>query len=77
LLLYHVVAGKVLAADLKDGNVKTMNGEKVKVDVESDKVEIDGAKVYSTDVAATNGVMHTLGKVLIPKSMEGFAGLEK
>lgn len=77
LLLYHVVAGKVLAADLKDGEVKTMNGEKVKVNVESDKVEIDESKVFSADIAATNGVMHTIGKVLIPKSMEGFAGLDK
>jgi uncharacterized surface protein with fasciclin (FAS1) repeats len=77
LLLYHVIAGKVTAADLKDGDVKTMNGEKVKVNVESDKVEIDGSKVFSADIPATNGVMHTLGKVLIPKSMEGFAGLDK
>lgn len=77
LLLYHVIAGKLLAADLKDGDVKTMNGEKVKVDVETDKVEIDGSKVFSADVAATNGVMHTIGTVLVPKSLEGFAGLEK
>lgn len=77
LLLYHVIAGKLLAADLKDGDVKTMNGEKVKVDVEPDKVELDGSKVYSADVAATNGVMHTIGTVLVPKSLTGFAGLEK
>jgi uncharacterized surface protein with fasciclin (FAS1) repeats len=77
LLLYHVVAGRLLAADLKDGDVKTMNGEKIKVDVETDKVEIDGSKVFSADVTATNGVMHTVGTVLVPKSLEGFAGLEK
>jgi uncharacterized surface protein with fasciclin (FAS1) repeats len=77
LLLYHVVAGKLLAADLKDGDVKTMNGEKIKVDVETDKVEIDGSKVFSADVTATNGVMHAIGTVLVPKSLEGFAGLEK
>jgi uncharacterized surface protein with fasciclin (FAS1) repeats len=77
LLLYHVIAGKLLAADLKDGDVKTMNGEKVKVDVESDKIELDGSKVFSADVAATNGIMHTIGTVLVPKSLEGFAGLEK
>ncbi len=77
LLLYHVVAGKVLAADLKDGDVKTMNGEKVKIDVESDKIEVDGLKVFSADVAATNGVMHSIGEVLVPKSLKGFAGLDK
>jgi uncharacterized surface protein with fasciclin (FAS1) repeats len=76
-LLYHVVAGKVLAADLKDGDVKTMNGEKVKVEIGTDKVELDGSKVFSTDVVANNGVMHTLGTVLIPKSLDGFAGLDK
>lgn len=77
LLLYHIIAGRMLAADLKDGEVKTMNGEKVKIDVEAAKIELDGSKVFSTDVTASNGVMHTLGKVLVPKSLEGFAGLDK
>lgn len=76
LLLYHVVAGKVLAADLIDGDVKTVNGEKVKIDVSTDKIEVDGNKVYSSDVSATNGVMHSIGKVLVPKSLDGFAGLK-
>ena len=76
LLLYHVVAGKVLAADLTDGDVKTVNGEKVKIDVSTDKIEVDGAKVFSADVSATNGVMHSIGKVLVPKSLDGFAGLK-
>jgi uncharacterized surface protein with fasciclin (FAS1) repeats len=76
LLLYHVVAGKVLAADLTNGDVKTVNGAKLKVDVSSDKIEVDGAKVYSSDVSATNGVMHSIGKVLVPKSLDGFAGLK-
>ena len=77
LLLYHVVAGKVLSADLKDGDVKTMNGEKVKIDVSSGKVEVEGAKVFSADVMANNGVMHTVGTVIIPKSLDDFAGLDK
>ena len=77
LLLYHVVAGKVLSTDLKDGDVKTMNGEKVKIDVSSEKIEVDGAKVFSADVMANNGVMHTIGTVIIPKSLDDFAGLDK
>lgn len=77
LLLYHVIPGLVLAADLKDGLVKTMNAEKVKIDAAGDKIEIDGSKVFSTDVMANNGVMHTIGTVLIPKSLDGFAGLDK
>lgn len=77
LLLYHVIAGRMLAADLKDGDVKTMNGEKVKIGSGTDKVEIDGSKIFSSDVVANNGVMHSIGKVLVPKSMEGFVGLGK
>lgn len=76
LLLYHVIPGKMLAADLKDGDVKTMNGEKVKIDVDGDKIQIGDAKVFSSDVMATNGVMHSIGTVLIPKSLDGFSGLE-
>ena len=77
LLLYHVIAGKMLAADLKKGEVKTLNGEKVKIDADDGKIEINDAKVFSSDVTATNGVMHSIGKVLIPKSMDDFAGLDR
>ena len=77
LLLYHVIPDQMLAVDLKEGQVTTLNGEKVKVKVDNGKVEIDAAKVFSTDVMANNGVMHSIGAVLIPKSMEGFSGLDK
>ncbi len=80
LLLYHVVAGKVMAADLKDDEkVTTMNGEKIEFDIDDQgkDVEInDDVKVFSTDVSATNGVMHSIGEVLVPKSLDGFAGLK-
>ena len=76
LLMYHVVPGRVLSTDLKDGDAKTLNGEKVKVDVSDKKIEIQGHKVFSADVAATNGVMHTIGAVMVPKSLDGFAGLD-
>lgn len=74
LLLYHVVAGRVLASDLKDGNVKTMNGEEVKIDVERDKIEVDESKVFSSDVMASNGVMHSIGEVLVPETLKEFIG---
>ncbi len=77
LMLYHVVAGRMLAADMKDGDVKYMNGEKLKIGVAADKIEIDGSKVFSADVTANNGIMHSIGTVLVPKSLEGFAGLDK
>lgn len=77
LLLYHVVPGKVLAAELKEGEVKTMNGEKVKIDLDGKDVKIDDSKVFSADVPATNGVMHSIGTVLIPKSLKDFSPLTK
>ncbi|GAA5126556.1 fasciclin domain-containing protein [Luteolibacter yonseiensis] len=76
LLLYHVIAGNMPASTLKDGDVKTMNGEKIKIDVDGDKIEVDEAKVFSADVPATNGVMHSVGKVLIPKSLKDFSPLD-
>ena len=77
LLLYHVVAGIVLSTDLMDGDVKTVNGEKLSIDVSADKIEVNGAKVFSADVVAKNGVMHSIGEVLIPESLDGFVGLDK
>lgn len=77
LLLYHVVAGKVPAAALKDGEITTMNGEKVKVEIDDKTVEVGDTKVFSADVMATNGVMHSIGEVLVPKSLDGFAKLEE
>lgn len=78
LLLYHVVAGKVMSSTLKDGEVKAMNGEKLKIEVGSDKVEVDGSKVFTADVVASNGVMHSLGDVLVPATLKEFvAGLAK
>lgn len=79
LLLYHVVAGNVMATDLKDDTeVKTMNGEKIDVDVDKDgtEIEIEDVKVASADVKANNGVMHSIGEVLVPESLDGFAGLD-
>ncbi len=77
LLLYHVVAGNMPAAQLSDGEVKTMNGEKVVVAVSGKDIEVNKSKVFSADVMANNGVMHSVGMVLIPKSLDGFAGLDK
>jgi uncharacterized surface protein with fasciclin (FAS1) repeats len=53
-----------------------MNGEKFEVEVDGKDVEINDSKVFSTDVPATNGVMHSIGSVLVPESLDGFAGLD-
>jgi uncharacterized surface protein with fasciclin (FAS1) repeats len=71
ILTYHVVSGKVMAADvvkLKDGTkVKTVNGAEIKV---SNKhgVKVNDSNVVKTDIEATNGVIHVIDTVLIPKT---------
>ena len=77
LLMYHVVPGKFMAADLKDGDVKTANGEKVEIDVETDTVKVEDSKVSKADLVLSNGVVHSVDMVLVPKSLDGFAGLDE
>jgi uncharacterized surface protein with fasciclin (FAS1) repeats len=68
ILTYHVVSGKHLAAELKDGSeLTTVEGEKLKVSINGHKVMIGGALVTTADVAASNGVVHLIDKVLLPK----------
>ena len=70
VLKYHVVAGTVKAADLKDGQeLTTLQGEKIKVSIKDGKVYVGGAEVTNPDVAVNNGVVHITNKVLVPKKM--------
>ena len=66
ILTYHVVAGKVMAADVKTMKAKTVNGKELNVNVANGTVTINGAKVLKTDVAASNGVIHVIDTVVIP-----------
>ncbi len=66
VLTYHVVSGKVLAADLKSGDVKTVEGSAAHVVVGENGVTVNGAKVTSADVACTNGVIHIIDTVIMP-----------
>lgn len=66
LLTYHVVAGKVMAADVKNGNSKTVNGANVALSKAGDFVIVEQALVQTADISATNGVVHTVDGVLIP-----------
>ena len=67
ILTYHVVSGNAMAADLKDGQeLTTVQGGKLKVSIKGDKVMINGANVTMADVAASNGVVHVIDKVLMP-----------
>ena len=66
VLTYHVVAGKVMAADVKAGKVKTVQGSELTVST-TGGVMVDGAKVSATDIVADNGVIHVIDSVIIPK----------
>lgn len=68
ILTYHVVAGAVKAADLKDGQeLTTVQGGKLKVTIKDGKVMINGANVTIADVISSNGVTHVIDGVLMPK----------
>ncbi len=69
VLTYHVVPGKVMSSALagKTTDAKTVEGRTVKVDATGVGVAVNGAKVVAADVAATNGVIHAIDTVLIPK----------
>ena len=66
VLTYHVVAGKVMAADVKAGKVKTVQGSEITV-ATTGGVTVDGAKVSATDIVASNGVIHVIDSVILPK----------
>ena len=69
ILTYHVVPGKVMAADvLKDKELKTVNGAPLEIDASSSGVMVDDAKVMKTDIPATNGVIHVIDSVVLPPS---------
>jgi uncharacterized surface protein with fasciclin (FAS1) repeats len=73
ILTYHVVPGKVMAADvlkMKSGNPKTVNGQTVAIVVRDGKVFVDGAQVVTTDIVATNGVIHVIDAVIMPKASQ-------
>jgi uncharacterized surface protein with fasciclin (FAS1) repeats len=67
ILTYHVVPGKVMAKDVKTGEVKTAQGQSVALKADGGKVTVGGANVVMADVAATNGVIHAIDSVIMPK----------
>ena len=67
ILTYHVVAGKVMAADVKTMMAKTVQGGSLDIKVADGGVMVDSAKVVKTDIVGTNGVIHVIDSVLMPK----------
>ena len=68
ILKYHVIPAKVMAKDVKSGKAKTVLGKEVNISASEWGVKVDNAKVIKTDVAASNGVIHVIDQVILPKS---------
>ncbi len=70
VLLYHVVSGKVMAADvMKMKSAKTVEGGRIRIRVKGGTVMVDNAKVVKTDIACDNGVIHVIDAVMLPKDL--------
>jgi uncharacterized surface protein with fasciclin (FAS1) repeats len=77
LLMYHVLQGNFMSSDLKEGEVQTANGEKAEIDIDGATIEIEDSKVAKADLVLNNGVIHSIDQVLVPKSLDGFLGLDE
>mmetsp|Transcript_8703 Transcript_8703/g.18168 ORF Transcript_8703/g.18168 Transcript_8703/m.18168 type:complete len:170 (+) Transcript_8703:211-720(+) len=68
LLQYHVVPGNVHSSDLSDGDVETLNGDTVDVDIDEDDgaVTVNDANVIAANILASNGIIHVIDAVLLP-----------
>lgn len=68
VLTYHVVPGRIYAADaIEAGQAKTVQGSKVTIKANDGKVTVDGANVVAADIDSTNGVIHVIDAVILPK----------
>lgn len=68
ILTYHVVPGKIMARDVRPGEVKSAQGDTLEITVSGGQVMIDQAKVVTTDIGASNGVIHVIDTVVMPNS---------
>lgn len=67
VLTYHVLPGKVMAADVKSGKAKTVQGQDLKIMVSGMGVKVNDATVTKTDILASNGVIHVIDRVVMPQ----------
>ena len=70
VLNYHVVSGYVMSRDVKSGEVMTLQGTTLTAAVSSSDLRVNGARVVQADIAATNGVVHTIDAVILPKNWQ-------
>lgn len=69
VLTYHVVPGKVMAAQVKPGQVKTVQGQPLTLSASYGTVMVNNARVVKTDIIASNGVIHVIDTVVLPQEL--------
>ncbi|MFM6608619.1 MAG: fasciclin domain-containing protein, partial [Dolichospermum sp.] len=69
VLTYHVVSGKVLASDLKSGELKSLQGDTISIKVNRNGVEVNDARVTKADIQGSNGVIHQIDNLILPPSI--------
>jgi uncharacterized surface protein with fasciclin (FAS1) repeats len=67
VLAHHVVPGRMFVADVKTGPQRTVNGESVRLITRGNAMLVDGVQVTVADVSASNGVIHVIDEVIMPK----------
>lgn len=72
ILTYHVVSGEVMAADVTAGDVETVEGSTIAISTDGG-VMVNDANVVTTDVDASNGVIHVIDKVIVPPTVDAAA----
>jgi len=70
VLNYHVVSGYFMARDVKSGEVMTLQGSTLTAAVSPADVRVNGARVTQADIVATNGIIHGIDAVILPKSWQ-------
>jgi uncharacterized surface protein with fasciclin (FAS1) repeats len=70
VLSYHVITGYVLAQDMKSGDVMTVQGTPLAAVVSSSDVQVNGAHIRQRDITASNGVIHVIDAVIMPRNWQ-------
>ena len=77
ILTYHVVSGQVMAADVTDGDVATVEGQTIKLSTMGGGVMVNNATVITADLMASNGVIHAIDAVILPPDIDVASLLKK
>ena len=70
ILNYHVVSGYIAARDVKSGELMTLQGSPLTAAVSSVDVRVNGARLTKAEMAATNGIVHAIDAVILPKNWQ-------